>query len=245
LLDNRSAYECFVAYVGVLRRGGVLVPLNTRSTAEEIAYALEVANCRWLIAGTETAKTVEAVDPGAKSLSGIIGVGGVRNGWLDWRSIATHAPSTAAEVAVGPNTMSGILFTSGTTARAKGAMHTHRTAVATGAVFAEGLGLTAEDALHHAVPFFTSSGAQALFMIMLWSGCTMIIEPVFDATRMVARMVEEKTTAVVAVPAQYIFMLDALRMRRAELGHVRLWDSGGSSMPGEIVRALAEMRAAP
>ena len=59
LLDNRSAYECFVATLGMLRRGAALVPLNTRSTAAELAYALGAADCRWLIAGAEAAERVE------------------------------------------------------------------------------------------------------------------------------------------------------------------------------------------
>jgi acyl-CoA synthetase (AMP-forming)/AMP-acid ligase II len=43
LLDNRSAYECFVATLGMMRRGAVLVPLNTRSTAAELATLLRRA----------------------------------------------------------------------------------------------------------------------------------------------------------------------------------------------------------
>ncbi len=78
-------------------------------------------------------------------------------------------------------------------------------------------------------------------MISLWCGCALVVEPAFDAARMVTRMVDEGTTAVMAVPAQFIFMLEALRARRAELTRVRLWDYGGSPMPGEVVRALAEI----
>jgi hypothetical protein len=57
--------------------------------------------------------------------------------------------------------------------------------------------------VHHAVPFFTSSGAQALTMIMLWSGCTMVVEPVFDQARTVQRMTAERTTVGLAVPSQF------------------------------------------
>ena len=240
LLDNRSAYECFVAYIGLLRRGGVLVPLNPRSTAEELAYTLAAADCRWLIAAAETAGSVDAARAEARGLRGVVGVGGVPEGWADWRRIADHPAETAAEVTVTPDTMSSILFTSGTTARPKGVVHTHRTAVATGGIVTTGLGLGPEDVFHHAVPFFTSSGAQFAIMAALWAGCTMVVEPAFDAARLVQRMVEESTTVAAGVPAHFVFMLEMLRARRAELGRVRLWTYGGAPMPAEIVHALTE-----
>ena len=239
LLDNRAAYACFAAYIGLLRRGGVLVPLNTRSTVEELAHALVAADCRWLIAASDLAATVEAARTQAPNLRGVVGVGGVPNGWADWRHIAGHRAQADAEVTVAPDMVSSILFTSGTTSRPKGVVHTHASAIATGGIFASGLELGLEDVLHHAVPFFTSSGAQFTFMAALWAGCTMVIEPAFDAPRMVQRMVEEGTTVACGVPAHFVFMLETLRARRAELGRVRLWNYGGAPMPTEMVRTLS------
>jgi acyl-CoA synthetase (AMP-forming)/AMP-acid ligase II len=241
LLDNRSAYECFVAYLGLLRRGATLVPLNPRGTADELANALEAADCPWLVAAAETAEGVEAARAGAPGLRGVVGIGGVREDWADWRRVLAHAPDASAEAVVTPDTVSGLLFTSGTTARPKAVVHTHRTAVATGAVFAAGLGLGAGDVVHGAVPFFTSSGSQLGTAMLLWAGYTAVVEPAFDAARMVGRMVEEGTTVAIGVPAHFVFMMDTLRARRSELGRVRLWDYGGAPMPGELVHALAEL----
>ena len=241
LLDNRSAYECFVATLGMVRCGAALVPLNTRSTEAELAYALGAADCHWLISGAEAAERVERARAELSGLRRVIGVGGAPEGWADWHEVLEHAPDPAAEAAVGPETIWSILFTSGTTARPKGAVHTHRTATATGAIYASVLGLGPGEILHHAVPFFTSSGAQLLTMMMLWSGCTMVVEPVFDQNRMVQRMAEEETTVVVAVPSQFLFMLDALKARRTDLGRVRLWAYGSAPMPGEVSHALAEI----
>jgi acyl-CoA synthetase (AMP-forming)/AMP-acid ligase II len=75
---------------------------------------------------------------------------------------------------------------------------------------------------------------------MLWSGCTMVVEPVFDQARMVRRMTEEGTTVGLAVPSQFLFMLDELKTHRSELEHVRQWVYGSAPMPGEVARALAE-----
>jgi acyl-CoA synthetase (AMP-forming)/AMP-acid ligase II len=241
LLDNRSAYECFVAMLGMMRRGAALVPLNTRSTAAELAHALGAADCRWLISWVEAVERVEVARAEVPGLQRVIGVGGTPASWADWREILGHAPDPTAEAAVGPDIVSGILFTSGTTARPKGAVHVHRTAIATGAVYTAILGLGPGEVLHHAIPFFTSSGAQALTMIMLWSGCTMVVEPIFDQACMVRRMAENGTTVVVAAPSQFLFMLDALKTRRAELEQVRLWVYGSAPMPGEVAHTLAEI----
>ncbi len=240
LLDNRSAYECLTAYIAVLRVGGVVVPLNPRSTVEEITHALETADCDWLIAGAETSDRVGAASAQGSRLHGVVGIGGVPDGWHDWRSLAESPANPADEVAGTPDKVSSILFTSGTTARAKGAVHTQGSAVATGGIIATGLALGPKDVFHHAIPFFTSSGTHFTLMPMLWSGCTMVVEPVFEGPRMVERMVEEGTTVALAVPAQFIFMLESLGTRRSELARVRLWNYGGSPMPAEIIDALAE-----
>jgi acyl-CoA synthetase (AMP-forming)/AMP-acid ligase II len=58
---------------------------------------------------------------------------------------------------------------------------------------------------------------------------------------MVRRMAEEGTTVGLGVPSQFLFMLDELRTRRAELGRVRLWVYGSAPMPGEVSRALTEI----
>ena len=167
----------------------------------------------------------------------VIGVGGTPAGWADWRGVLGRAPDPTAEAAVGLDTVSSILFTSGTTARPKGAVHVHRTAIATGAIFTEILSLGPGEVLHHAVPFFTSTGAQIMTMMTLWSGCSMVVDPAFDQARMVQRMAEEGATVGLAVPSEYLFLLQ----ERRYVG--RSWDASAcGSMAVHRCRARSRAR---
>ncbi|MGB6008463.1 class I adenylate-forming enzyme family protein [Castellaniella sp.] len=232
LADGESYVDCLVGYLALLRAGAVMVPLNSRFVDDELRHAIDFSDCVAMLAQSALTPRVQALRADLPKLRQV----------FDLEDRLADTGSQAEEnclPALGAGDLANIVFTSGTTARPKAVMHTHGSALATGAIFAAALGLRNEDVFHHAIPFFTSSGTQFAPMPAFWVGATLVLEPRFDAATMLQRIEDEGSTAVIGVPSHYLFMLDALARAPRALPSIRLWDYGGAAMPASAVRALA------
>ncbi|MGB3423975.1 MAG: class I adenylate-forming enzyme family protein [Castellaniella sp.] len=232
LADGESYVDCLVGYLALLRAGAVMVPLNPRFVDDELRYAIDFSDCVAMLVQPALRPRARALRPGLPKLRLMLDLGD--------RLADAGAPVAEDDLpALDVGDLANIVFTSGTTARPKAVMHTHGSALATGAIFAAALGLRNDDVFHHAIPFFTSSGTQFAPMPAFWVGATLVLEPRFDAAVMLHRIEDEGSTAVIGVPSHYVFMLDALERAPRALPSMRLWDYGGAAMPAAAVRALA------
>jgi acyl-CoA synthetase (AMP-forming)/AMP-acid ligase II len=244
ILADGSAYaECLLTYFALLRIGAVMVPVNPRYVDGEIEHALSFSDCIAVVAHLDFAPRLDGLRSRLPKLRQFISMSDADTaGWIKWSELMTSsAPPANGWPQVGASALANVLFTSGTTARPKGVMHTHRTALATGAIFSAALDLRNSDVFHHAIPFFTSSGAQFAIMASIWAGATLIVEPRFDVHTIFDRIQDEGTNVFLGVPSHYLYMLDELARTPKEFPSVRLWDYGGAPMPGKAVRELARL----
>lgn len=228
LAGGQCYVDCLVAYLGILRAGAVMVPLNPRFTATELKAAIEYADCSMLIADDEQKRRLEECIDNSPLVRRVIGF--LRESDPD--SDATLLPEVALD------DVANIVFTSGTTAMPKGVIHSHRTALATGLIFSAALDLRNQDVFHHAIPFYTSSGTQFAPMAAFWVGATLVTEPGFDAKSLLDRLEAEGSTAMIGVPSHYLYMLDELSRLPRDLPRIRLWDYGGAAMPHAAIDEL-------
>jgi len=238
LMTNSAAAEYVAIAFGAMRLGAVVVPLNARFAPPELRAAVEDMDCGFLVHETAFDTVAAGLVAACPALAGrIIRVGG--NG--DWAArTAAARPRPESFPVVGEDDLADILLTSGTTGRAKGVMLTHANAVATGIAIAGALSLGPDDTYQSPFPLFTSSGFHFNLMAAWWAGATMVIEPAVDLPATLARMTRERTTVYCAVPAVYIFMLDAYDPARHDLSAMRVFDYGGAPMAREVIRRLAE-----
>ncbi|MFP5378201.1 MAG: AMP-binding protein, partial [Vicinamibacteria bacterium] len=111
--ENRP--EWLVAYWGCLLVGVVLVPIDYRASLGFLRQVRALVGARLILAGAQ----VEGLDPGGED-------GEVwRLDALDWA-----APATAPDIAIGPDDLTQIIFTSGATAEPKGVLIRHRNVLA-------------------------------------------------------------------------------------------------------------------
>src|SRR3546814_14614635 len=147
--------------MGVHQLGGVFVPVNARFALEEVVYVTNKAGLRVLIVAAALGATVAAARKRMPTLEMLITVGPEPVAdCLDWYGLNARTPvEHSIESSLKPEDMAEILFTSGTTANPKGAIHTHTPAVPYSSSLTVAFLLARADALHTFIPPFLSASA--------------------------------------------------------------------------------------
>lgn len=239
LLDNCP--EVLETMFGCWKAGLVVVPLNARFTAAEIAYHVADAGARALVVGASQAGLLAPRDATVPGVEYIFQLGGaLAPGHVDWEhELARHggepyecAPVTADDVA-------WIAYTSGTTGRAKGAMLTHGVLVfEVLGMLADFFPLTPDHVGMHAAPLTHGSGHVSLVLIA--KGCRQVIlaPSGFEVERFLDQVERHRVNALFLVPTIIKLIVDHPRVHDYDLSSLRWVFYGGSPMYVEdLVRA--------
>jgi long-chain acyl-CoA synthetase len=128
-----------------------------------------------------------------------------------------------------------ILFTSGTSGRAKGAVLTHGSIRAAAHAAAAALELTPEDVVLGAAPFSHVLGQSTGIVATLSAGASVAIVERFEAESTLRVMTETGTTILLGVPTMCIALGEAARSA-VELPPIRIGHVGGAPVPLEVAR---------
>ncbi|MDE2571751.1 MAG: AMP-binding protein, partial [bacterium] len=137
-----------------------------------------------------------------------------------------------------PESIALIIFTSGTTGRAKGAMIPHGALAASAASVRAAWRWRPDDVLCHALPLFHVHGLQVAFATTLVNGSTIVVERRFDAEAMLDLLEREKATMFFGVPTMYVRLLEKAGTRRVP--GLRLWVSGSAALSAETWQAFRD-----
>jgi HIP---CoA ligase len=236
-----------ITSLGVYAAGGVLVPINTRFKASEAAHVLNTSGARFLCTVTDFLGTDYVSELAGVALPAleekIVLHGNTPEGAASLSEfMARCAKVSPDEVAVrtaelGPDSLSDIIFTSGTTGRPKGAMLTHGASTRTYWSWSEIVGLTAGDRYLIAYPFFHTAGLKSGVLACLLTGSTIVPHPVFDAPSVLARVAEERITMLPGPPAIFMTLLSA-KITDHDTSSLRLAVTGAAAVPVELVDRL-------
>lgn len=253
--QNTAHY--FALLMGVAKAGGVLVGINWRLAAGEVAYILADSQAQVLVAdgamidvAQEALKEVPATSRPALLLA-IEGEkrGGDTPGWHDFSRWSERFPPRDPLVPVAPEDVIYQMYTSGTTGRPKGAEITHHAVIAPRSrdeMIAE------RDPLWHVwngeevqlvqAPVFHLTG-NVWALIGLHAGATLIVHRVFAPEAIFADIMRYRISHAIMVPAMLHALLRHPAFDEADLSSLRFIYYGGSpialSLQCEAVRRFA------
>jgi fatty-acyl-CoA synthase len=233
---NSDAY--LLLYLGCARAGLVHVPVNFNARGDELAYLATQSGPKAIFSDEALAPRLDQV---AAQLSGVRrlslrGAGSEGGDVLDWALDATVA--TEAETGVTDGDLAQLLYTSGTTARPKGAMMTHRALVHEYVSCLVALGITSDDVLLHALPLYHSAQMHVFLMPGLAVGAAnhLVEDPLVDV--LFERVAGERITSLFLPPTVWVDVANHPGLDAADLSSLRRCYYGASIMPVPILRRL-------
>src|SRR5262249_52767909 len=134
--------------------------------------------------------------------------------------------SSARAAALAADDVSDIIFTSGTTGRPKGVVTTHAQTVEVFRTWSEVVGLDEHDRYLVVNPFFHTFGYKAGWLACLLRGATCFPLAVFDATKVLERILCDRITVLPGPPTLYQSLLDHPERTRFDLSSLRLAVTG-------------------
>ena len=227
MLPNTPAYVG--AYLGALRAGAIVVPLNILLRAREVEPRLLGSTPAILVTDAERAGEMG----GAAAAAGAEVVVVDRNG-AD--VVGEHAP--AAEIAErSDDDAAAIVYTSGTSGGPKGAVLTHGGLRASALGVGEQLGLRVEDVVLGAAPLSHVLGLSSGVTATLAAGASVLLVTRFEAAATLDVMARTGTTVFLGVPAMCISLCAAARSASA-LPPLRIAHAGGAAVAVDTAREL-------
>lgn len=244
-----NIWEWVVAAAGLHSAGGVLVPLNTRFKGVEAAYVLDASRAVMLLTvqGFLDADYVGMLESAGRpgTLERVVVLrGDVPAGCESFEDFLAGGRSVDAAAvdrrvaALGPDDVSDILFTSGTTGRPKGVVQTHGQTLRAYGSWSEVIGLRPGDRYLIVNPFFHAFGYKAGWTASLLNGATILPHAVFDAASVLARIPVDRVSVLPGPPALYQTILAAPDLARYDLSSLRLAVTGAAAIPVELIHRM-------
>jgi long-chain acyl-CoA synthetase len=235
-----------IAYFGILKAGGAVVPLNVLLKPREIAYHLKDSGAKAVLAFEGSAELpIAAMCREAAAQAGtphvIVYPDGADSLMRD--PAGFHPPRRE------PQDTAVILYTSGTTGHPKGAELTHGNMVSNAVTchdmfkpaFDGGIG---QNVTLITLPLFHSTAQTAQMNAALYGGFRLVLLPRFDPAAVLDAFAREQVGLWIGVPTMYWALLDHARASGADVtgaaASLRLCASGGAPMPVELLRAFEQ-----
>ncbi|HEV2746055.1 MAG TPA: class I adenylate-forming enzyme family protein [Allosphingosinicella sp.] len=244
----RNAPAWIVSYMAVLKAGGVAVLVNGWWQSEELRHGLELTEPRLVIADHPRAERIQAAGLGLD----LIAIDVSRPIGQALAPVLERAGGEAELPAVAAEDDATILFTSGSTGAAKGAVSTHR--AVTSGVYAYAIGIVTLLGILESegrppvnpprtlvnVPLFHVTGEVPVLLNSFVIGRGMVLMAKWDAGEALRLIEAEKVTYFVGVPTMSLELMQHPDRDGYDLSSLTDVAAGGAARPVAHVRRLQE-----
>lgn len=237
-----NCLEWLPIYFGILKTGGVAVPLNFRYTAEEIRYCVELADVNILFFGPEFIGRVEEIadDIGKTRILFFVGNTFCPTFAEDYDRQVSNYSSVLPDIEICEDDDAAIYFSSGTTGFPKAILHAHRALSHAAAVEQKHHGQTRDDVFLCIPPLYHTGAKMHWMGSLISAGKAVLLRGVKPETILEAISNERCTIVWLLVPwAQDILeKLDngSLKLENYHVRQFRLMHIGAQPVPQSLVK---------
>ena len=231
---NHQAYLETLFAAGTL--GAVFVPLNMRLAGPELAHHLTDSGSSVLVYAPAQAAVLASIRTDLV-LRHVVALAEPGEGEHDYEELlASAAPDPADEpVSLGDPCL--IMYTSGTTGRAKGATLTHGNITWNAINVLVDADFGQDEMALVVAPLFHTAALNMLCLPAILKGGTVLVESAFDPARALDLIARHRVTSMFGVPAIYDAMAGAAGWADADISSLRTLLCGGAPVPEATIRA--------
>jgi long-chain acyl-CoA synthetase len=227
-----------IAYFGILKAGGVVVPMNILLRAHEVAYQLADSGARTLIAWAGAAD--EAAKGAAEAGAELYVVGSPAAGARSFDELLSPVPDPLPLCDRDPGDVAAIVYTSGTTGVPKGAELTHFQLYMNADIPGRIFEIRPDDVVLTALPMFHVYGMSSAMNLGLRFGAALSLVPRFTAEKVLAAVERDRATVFDGVPTMFVALLLDAERHRHDTSSLRICISGGDSIPATVLQRFEE-----
>jgi len=231
--NTHAQLESFYA---VPQLGAVLVPINYRLSADDFAYIIGHSGARIVCAGRDHLDAVDAIRTELPDVEHFVALDGAREGWLDYEELVLAAAPDFARPPLSEQDLLTINYTSGTTARPKGVMITHRNAYLNTVGTLLHLPMRTDDRYLWTLPMFHANGWTFVWTVTAAAGVHVCL-PRVEAGAIFELVRRERVGWLCAAPTVLIGLAAAPAEVRGEVpAGVRVVTAGAPPAAATIER---------
>jgi fatty-acyl-CoA synthase len=239
-----NCHRLLEGYYAIPQMGAVLLPINIRLTPDDIAYILDDAGATTAVVDRALAGLLAPVRARLPKLRQVILMGGDLHSASpldgdDYEALLASVPAVFERPELSEDDVAELFYTSGTTARPKGVMLTHRTLSLHALGAALLLGCDDRTVQLHSIPLFHVNGWGTPHSVTLLGGRHVML-PRFDPAQVLETIERERITDAFFVPTMALALLADPTGAKRDLSSLRRVMVGGAASPPALIRALDE-----
>lgn len=228
------------AVLGIVRAGGVAVPISIDATEIEVAYRLADASCRAVFTVLDKIQLIARLKEDAPHLAHIILAGSGPNSSggvsLSLEAMAGAMGRAPARDSDDIDTAAFLVYTSGTTGKAKGVLLTCRSMLwVSAACWAPVLGLNEDDTVLSPLPLYHSYALNLCVVSIIATGASIYLMERFSTTEALRLLGTGRFTVFPAVPTIFHYLIETARKQGSlDLSALRVCATAGAIMPAAL-----------
>ncbi|HSI00847.1 MAG TPA: long-chain fatty acid--CoA ligase [Reyranella sp.] len=220
--------------------GAVMVPINTRLAAPEIAYILEDSGAVGLFIDAAMAHHLTTLDGRMPGVREVIWLDDIASpdGMLHFEDLTADDP--LEDVGAADDELAGLFYTGGTTGRSKGVMLSHRNLVVNALNAVAGIGFNTDTAYIHSGAMFHLADGASTFGVTQAGGRHAFVSR-FEPVDVLQTIQSEKVTHAQFVPTMINMLVNHPRFGEFRIDTLQFILYGASPMPEGVLRKAMEL----
>jgi len=232
--------EFAVIYFGIVKTGGIAVPLDVRYKVDELISLCDNSKPKVMVTESPYLEPLIAALPQFKSIEHVIDLQAKLEGQLaSYQEIMATSPAQKVEVELKPEDIAHITYAAGTATSIRGAALPHDSLITEAAIGADAFKQTDKDIeLLYSLPMCRTFGLVAIMLTSVYKGSTVVIAPGLSISSCMELIEKERVTMLMGVPSAFTLAVNLAEKEGVnyDLSSLRFCGSGGAPLPLDIIQ---------